>query len=184
MVMKAWLTIGAAAAVLAGLASPALGQSEQVLLIPGVGAELDVPGAHEMPDPGRTYKVVFDVVAAASDVDETNPGLVGVARFVNTLAKHGVPAEHRQILLVLHREATEVILENGAFRSRHDGHDNPNIELIQSLTKAGVEIRQCGQALIGREIDPETVLPEVQVDYWALTTLLKFQLDGYVKVGG
>lgn len=182
--MKTWLTVMVAATVLIGSASVALAQSDQALLITTVGAEFDVPGAHEMPDPTRTYKVVFDVVAAASEVGELNPGLVGAARFVNTLAKHGVPAEHRQVVLVLHREATEVILKNEAFRSRHNGHDNPNIALIENLKSAGVDIRQCGQALIGRKIDPETVLPEVQVDYWALTTLLKFQLDGYVKVGG
>ena len=159
-------------------------QATHELPIPGVGAEFDVPGAHELPDPQMTYKVVFDVAAEAQDVDEINPGLAFVGRFVNTLAKHGVSLEHRQIALVLHREATEVILKNPAFQARHDGRDNPNLEIIRSLVNAGVDIRQCGQALIGRDIDPETVLPEIQIDYWALTTLLKLQSEGYVKVGG
>jgi len=182
--MKNWFRGAAAATLLVSPIGLALAQSTQALPIPLVGAEYDVPGAHEMPDPGLTYKVVFDVAAAAPDVGDMNPRLVGAARFVNTLAKHGVPQEHRQIAVVLHRDATEVILNNAAFRARHDGHDNPNIALIQSLKKAGVDIRQCGQALIGREIDPKTVLPEIQVDYWALTTIVKLQLDGYVKVGG
>lgn len=182
--MTNWKKIAAYVALLLSPIGLALSQTTHELPIPGVGAEFDVPGAHEMPDPQMTYKVVFDVVAAAQDVGEINPGLVGVARFVNTLAKHGVTVEHRQVALVLHREATEVILENAAFQARHEGHDNPNIEIIRSLASAGVDIRQCGQALIGRDIDPETVLPEVQVDYWALTTLLKLQSEGYVKVGG
>jgi len=182
--MKSWLTVAAAAVVLVGSAGSAFAQSEHGLLIPGVGVEGDVPGAHEMPDPSLTYKVVFDVVAAAPAVGDMNPGLVGAARFLNTLAKHGVPAEHRQIAIVVHRDATEVILNNAAFQSRHDGHHNPNIALIQNLKKAGVDIRQCGQAVVGRNIDPETIMPEIQLDFWALTSLMKLQLQGYVRVGG
>lgn len=155
----------------------------QSLPIPHVGAEFDVPGAKEMPDPNLEYKVVFDIVAAAADVDDLNPGLVNAARFVNTLAKNGVPPENRQIAIVLHRAATEAALENDAHKARHDGHDNPNIALIQSLSEAGVDIRQCGQALIAREIDAHMLLPQVQLDYWALTTLLRMQFEGYVKVG-
>jgi intracellular sulfur oxidation DsrE/DsrF family protein len=169
------------------LVSPAglvLAQSAQPLPVPAVGAEFDVPGAHELPDPGLTYKVVFDVAAGAPAVGDMNPGLVAAARFVNTLAKHGVPADHRQVAVVLHRDATEASLGNAAFQARHDGHDNPNIALIRNMKKAGMDIRQCGQALVGRKIDPQAVLPEVQVDFWALTTLLKLQFEGYVRVGG
>ncbi len=181
--MKSWLTVMLVVTALVGLASPVLAQPGQALLVPGVGVEGNVPGAHELPDPSLTYKVVFDVVAAAPAVGELNPGLVGAARFLNTLVKYGVPAEHRQIAIVLHRDATEIILNNAAFQSRHDGNDNPNIALIQNLKKAGVEIRQCGQAVVGRNIDPKTIMPEIQLDFWALTTLMKLQLQGYVRVG-
>jgi intracellular sulfur oxidation DsrE/DsrF family protein len=94
-----------------------------------------------------------------------------------------VPAKNRQIAIVLHRASTENALNNEAYKARHDGRDNPNIELIRQLAAAGVDIRQCGQALIAREIDASSLLPEVQLDYWALTTLLRFQYDGYIKLG-
>jgi intracellular sulfur oxidation DsrE/DsrF family protein len=159
-------------------------QSDANLPVPSVGVKADVPGAVGMPDPGRDYKVVFDIVAGAPEVGDVNAGLTGVGQFLNTLDQQGVPAEHRNIAIVLHRDATEVILNNDAFKSRNNGHDNPNISLLKELRSAGVDIRQCGQAIVNMGIDPAAILPEVQLDYWALTTLLEFQLEGYVKVGG
>jgi len=37
--------------------------------------------------------------------------------------------------------------------------------------------------LIGRKIDPKQVNPDVQIDLWAMTTLVNLQLKGYVRVG-
>jgi intracellular sulfur oxidation DsrE/DsrF family protein len=86
--------------------------------------------------------------------------------------------------VVLHQGATEVILNNAAFKARNDGNDNPNIALIQDLKKAGVDLRVCGQAVLGRKIDPATIQPEIELDLWALTTLTNLELRGYVHVGG
>jgi len=33
-------------------------------------------------------------------------------------------------------------------------------------------------------VDPKDVLPDVQVDLWAMTTMVNLQLRGYVRVGG
>ncbi len=30
--------------------------------------------------------------------------------------------------------------------------------------------------VLGRDIDPDTILPEIQLDLWALTTLIDLQL--------
>lgn len=167
-----------------GLAGSALGQSSQALPIPGVAPAKEVPGAKELPDPNMTYKVVFDIATAAPKVDDVNPGLTGVARYLNTLARYGVPADHRRIAVVFHRGGTEVILQNDAFRARNHGHDNPNIALIRSLKNAGVDLRVCGQAVLANKIDPKTIQPQIELDLWALTTLVDFQLRGYVHVGG
>jgi intracellular sulfur oxidation DsrE/DsrF family protein len=169
---------------LVGISGLLFAASEQPLPIPGGEVAKDVPGAKELPDPKLTYKVVFDIAAAAPKVDEVNPGLTGVARYVNTLAKYGVPAEHRKIAVVLHRAATEIILNNETFRERNSGHDNPNLALIQSLKKAGVDLRVCGQAVLAHKIEPKTITPEIELDLWALTTLVNFETRGYVHVGG
>ena len=156
----------------------------QDLPVPSVNPTRDVPGAAMLPDPEATHKVVIDIVRSAENIGDVNPLLNATARYVNTLAKHGVPAENRQIAVVLHQGSTEIILRNEAFRARNDGHDNPNIEMIRNLSEAGVKFHVCGQAVMGREIDPATILPEIQLDLWALTTLIDLQSQGYVLVGG
>ncbi len=152
----------------------------QTLPIPGYAAARDVPGAKALPDPTMTYKVVFDIGKAAAKPDDVNPGLITVARYVNTLAKYGVPSDHRDIVVVFHQGGTEIILNNDAFKARNNGLANPNIALIQSLKKAGVDFRVCGQAVLGKKIDPKTIQPVIEVDLWALTTIIDLQLRGYV----
>jgi len=156
----------------------------QSLPVPDGPVARDLPGAKELPDPNLTYKVVFDIASAAPKIDDVNPMLTAVARYVNTLAKYGVPAEHRKIAVVFHQGSTEIVQSNEAFKARNDGHDNPNIALIQSLKKAGVDFRVCGQAVLGRKIDPKTIQPEIELDLWALTTLVNLELRGYVHIGG
>jgi intracellular sulfur oxidation DsrE/DsrF family protein len=132
---------------------------------------------------GFGYTQVFDISKAADKVDEVNPTLTAIARFVNTLAKNGVPAEHRKIAVVMHQGGTPIVLNNEASRARNQGHDNPNIAMIQNLARAGVDFRVCGQAVLASKIDPKTIQPEIELDLWALTTLVNLQTRGYVRVG-
>ena len=81
------------------------GAMAQDLPIPGVDPAKDQPGAHEYPDPKLTYKFVFDLSGGPETPDKVNPGLRGVAEFINTLAKYNVPASHRQLVVVFHRRA-------------------------------------------------------------------------------
>jgi hypothetical protein len=46
------------------------------------------------------------------------------------------------------------------------------------------ELRVCGQGLLGKKVDPKDVLPDVQLDLWAMTTMVNLQLRGYVPIGG
>jgi intracellular sulfur oxidation DsrE/DsrF family protein len=179
--MKILFCVGAAYAVLIGLSVQLPGQT---LAIPGGPVARDVPGAKDLPSPKVTYKVVFDIAKAAEKIDEVNPGLNLVVRYVNTLAKYGVPADHRKIAVVFHQGATDIVMNNDAFKARNEGHDNPNIALIQSMKKAGVDFRVCGQAVMGRKIDPKTIQPEIELDLWALTTIIDLELRGYVHIPG
>jgi len=181
---RVWIGSVSLLALLSALSGSALAQSAQPLPIPGYEAAKDVPGAHELPDPNMTYKVVFDIAKAADKPDEVNPGLAVAAQYFNTLAKYGVPADHRKIAIVIHQDATEIIQNNDAFKARNNGHDNPNMALIQSMKKAGVDFRVCGQAVLANKIDPKTIMPEIELDEWALTTIVNLQLRGYVHVGG
>lgn len=179
---KLWICAALLLAASLAASRPALAQSDQALPIPDQPAATDIPGAHELPDPGTTYKIVFDIGKAAPKVDDVNPGLVTIARYFNTLAKYGVPAERRKFVVVFHQGGTDIVLNSATFKARHDGHDNPNIAMIRSMKKAGIDFRVCGQALLANKIDPETVQPEIQIDLWALTTITNLELRGYIHV--
>ena len=161
----------------------AIAQSEQNLLIPGIAAAKELPGMKEMPDPNLTYKVIFDIERGAENVDQLNPGLVTVGRIVNTLAAHGISAEHRKIAVIFHGAATDIVQNNDAFKTRNSGHDNPNIAVLRTMKRAGVDLRVCGQAVQVRKIDPKTIQPEVELDLGAVFTLMNLQLRGYVRIG-
>ena len=163
------------------LAAPAWSQE---LPVPGVAAARDVPNAKELPNPKTEYKVLFDAVTGAAKPTEVDGMLTATARYLNTLAKHGVPPANRKIAVIFHGAGTPAILTNEEYRRRYNGADNPNIPLIQALKKAGVAFHVCGQAVLGAKIDQKDILPEIQVDLWALTTIVNLQLQGYVRVGG
>jgi intracellular sulfur oxidation DsrE/DsrF family protein len=165
---------------LIGLTGVAMAQD---LPIPGVEPAKDQPGAHEYPDPKLTYKIVFDLAQGPDSPDKVNPDLRGVAEFINTLAKYNVPASHRIIAVVFHQKGTPAILMNDEYRKRYNT-DNPNIQLIQAMKKAGVDFRVCGQAVLGMKIDPKTIQPEIQLDLWAGMTIPNLMMRGYQRLGG
>lgn len=179
------LLTAVAALALAGIALPV--QAQSALPIPDGPVARDVPGAKELPDPDRVYKIVFDIGDDAPSLDEPHPKLNMIANVLNTLAKYGVPAANRKIVVVIHHrtKGIDMILNDETYAARNPGHPkNPNIPLIKALTKAGVDFRVCGQGVLAHKLDPKTILPEIQIDLWAMTTLLNLQLDGYVHVGG
>jgi len=151
---------------------------------PHIGIAVDVPGAKELPDPKLIYKVVFDLAPAAKTPSEINPGLLTVGRFVNTLAKYGVPQDHRKFIVVFHRGSTPAILTNEEYKKRNNGVDNPNIKIMEQLKKAGVDFRVCGQSVTFNHIDPKTIQPIVELDLWAGITILNLTARGYVHLGG
>jgi intracellular sulfur oxidation DsrE/DsrF family protein len=170
------LTLGAT------LLAAGAARAQQPLPVPGVEPARDVPGAKEMPDPTIVHKVVFDMATASPKAGQVHPMLQAVARYVNTLARTGVPAANRKVAVVFHQGATDYVLTNDAYRARHEGQDNPNASMIQALRKAGVDFRLCGQAALARKIDRTDMMPEVQLDLWALTTIIALQQQGYVLI--
>jgi intracellular sulfur oxidation DsrE/DsrF family protein len=158
-------------------------QSAEKLPVAGYPAAKDVANAHELPDPNTDYKVVFSVAQIAKP-GEIHPMLKTIAQYLNTLARNGVPANHRHLAAVFHQGGGEIVMTNEAYKARFNGQDNPNVALIHELKQAGVDLRVCGQGLLGRKIEQSQVLPDIQVDLWAMTTMVNLQLRGYVRIGG
>jgi intracellular sulfur oxidation DsrE/DsrF family protein len=159
--------------------------SPQSLPVAGYEAARDLPGAHELPDPNMDYKVVFSVGQDSKNPAEVHPMLPTIALYVNTLAKYGVPASHRHIVVMFHQRSADfdIVMSNEAYKVRYEGKDNPNVALIHTLKQAGVDFRLCGQGLIGRKIDAKDVNPDIQIDLWAMTTMVNLQMKGYARVG-
>lgn len=162
---------------LVALTTPAWAQ----LPVAGVNPAREVPGNHEMPDPKTEYKVMF-MVGAGPKPTEVNPTLQAAARFLNTLANAGVPAEKRKFIVIVHG-GMDMVLKNDAYKARNNGQDNPNIAIFQALKKAGVDLRVCGQGVLALKYNMDDILPEIQVDQWAMTTMVNYSLKGYVKIG-
>jgi len=179
-----WIGSLAVFAIMTALPRSAHAQTAQALPIPSVDAAIDFPNEREMPDPNLIYKMVFDIGKASPKIDDVNPGLTFISRFYNTLAKGGVPADHRKFVVVFHQEGTDIALNNAAYKALKDGHDNPNIALIHSMKQAGIDFRVCGQGVMARKIEVATINPDIQVDQWAMTTITNLALRGYIHVPG
>lgn len=177
-IVKSWLVALFAASALI----PAIASAQ--LPIPGVEPAKDVPGSFLSPDANTEYKVVFDFTAVDENLDDPYPMLPLVAKYLNTLENLGVTEKNRKIAIVLHQGSGLIGLENEAFKARNNGKDNPNIALIKQLHAAGVSFHQCGQGVISRGLTEDDLLDEIQIDFWALTTLIELGRQGYVKIGG
>jgi intracellular sulfur oxidation DsrE/DsrF family protein len=180
MLWKSIVTTVGVGVMLVGTASGLLAQQ---LPVPGVEPARDVPNAKEMPNPSIVHKVAFDVATANPKDAKVHPMLAATARYLNTLAKTGVPASNRKIAVVFHQGSTDYVMTNDAYKARHEGQDNPNLPMIRALKKAGVEFHVCGQAVLGRKIDPKDISPEIQLDLWALTTIISLEQQDYVFIG-
>jgi intracellular sulfur oxidation DsrE/DsrF family protein len=180
---RALIAAALVAGAVAGYTTRVWTQSGEKLPMAGVAPAKDFAGAKELPDPATDYKVVFSVAANVKD-DEVHPTLKTIALYLNTLAHNGVPAKHRHIAAVFHQGGGDAVLANDVYKSRHKGVDNPNIAILKELKDAGVDMRVCGQGLLGKKVEPSQLLPGVQADLWAMTTMVNLQLRGYVRVGG
>ena len=126
----------------------------------------------------RDYKVAFEIAAPSNDPGRVNQSINTVARFLNMHAQAGVPQERVSGAIVAHGGASFELLDDAAYRERF-GVDNPNAELIRELVAKGQPVIICGQSAASRGIDPETLIPGVQVALSAMTAFLLLQDDGY-----
>lgn len=145
-----------------------------------------VEGIDEKPDPNVVYNVVFDFTAFAErddkkdEVDSAsmNWGLSDIGRILNLHAAAGVPKEKINFVAAVHGFATASFFTNAAYQEKYK-MDNPNIKVIEELTKVGVKFLICGQSLNWMGYKKEMLVPQVKVTLTAQTTLSSYQLKGY-----
>jgi len=150
----------------------------QTPALEGVGKMHPLPKAAYRPKKGEIYKVVFSLTRGASKPAEINPGLDHVARAVNIYASAGVPLSHLKFVAILYGPATEAALDDEHYREKF-GQANPNLALIRTLRKAGVDIAVCGQAVAEHGYHYDWIAPEVTLALSALTTITVLEHQGY-----
>lgn len=159
------------------IAPPVAAQSGEALLR-SVGAPTPVPDPSFRAPAGLDYKVVWDVTEAPAKPSEMPPGLARPANFLMIAEANGVPRDRVHLAIIVSGGATSAILTNEAYRAAH-GVDNRNIALLRAMTDAGVQVIVCGQALAGRKIARDQVLPFVRVATSATFARATLHAQGY-----
>jgi ubiquinone/menaquinone biosynthesis C-methylase UbiE/intracellular sulfur oxidation DsrE/DsrF family protein len=151
--------------------------SLQFPVIEGFGGVVAIDNAVDAPR--SEMKLVMDVTADTKGPEEVSKGLDRAARVLNLYGVSGLQASDIRITVILHGEATKSVLTDAAWESRFQVAKNPNLPLIETLQKAGVEVLVCGQALGYKKIDRSEVAVNIPVAAAAISVLMNRQTDGY-----
>lgn len=146
--------------------------------VPGHGGIFKIENPDEAPNPAIKYKIVIDVTMGSEDNSSVNPALHNIARMLNLHVVAGVPKENMDVVAVIHSKTTSSLLKNKAYKKLFQV-DNPNNELIDALSEAGVKLYVCGQSLIARGYDRKDINESIGISVSALTILTEYQLNGY-----
>lgn len=157
--------------------SEVFAQEAQFPIIKNYGGIYEIPNSVD-PDPEEDYNIVIDLKTLQRDKASLNPGLNNVARIMNLHGLGGVNPSNLQVAVVIHGGATDLVIDNEAYQKRYE-LDNPNLDLIDSLKEAGVEIFVCGQSLIAREYDFDEVNPQILQGLSMLTVFTTYMNKGY-----
>jgi len=169
--------LSALVAALLAAPCPAAAQSGEAL-IKSIGAQSPVPNPTFVADKSVEYKVAWDVTAGPAKPGERTPGLAQPANFLVNTDVNGVDRKRVHLAVVLHGAATFALMTNAAYKAKH-GVDNPNIDLLQALDGAGVQVILCGQAAVNRKIARDQLLPFVRVATTAGFALATLHAQGY-----
>jgi intracellular sulfur oxidation DsrE/DsrF family protein len=147
-------------------------------VIDGYGAAFVVEDRDVPLIPDHVYRVVYEITAYGNAPDGVNAELDRVARFLNLHGKNGVPTENMQLAIVVHGAALVNMLNDAAYQQRFE-IKNPNLELLQKLSDAGVKLYVCGQSMAGRGFAKAELARGVQLALSAMTMVHQLQDQGY-----
>ncbi len=129
-------------------------------------------------DTTSEFKVIFDITKSSEDKSVPNKYIATAARFLNMHANEGMNKTQLKVAMTIHGGAWQDVLNNETYKEKY-GVNNPNFDLINQLTKAGVDIIICGQTAGVRGITHENANPNVKFALSAMTALLQYQNNGY-----
>ncbi len=147
-------------------------------VIEGYGASYVIEDADVPLATDHIYKVVWEITDYAGEPDGINRSLDRVARFLNLHAANGLAPEDMQLGVVVHGRALMSMLSDASYQSRF-GQANPNLELLEALSAAGVEFFVCGQSMARRDFAKSELAEPVKLATSALTMVHQLQFEGY-----
>lgn len=153
-------------------------QNKSYPLITDYGAVEVIDFKVELPNPSAQYKLISEMYARQEDKKELYGMLDYSARIVNAHVAAGIPKHNIKLAVVVFSGATPIILNNEEYKKRF-GVDNPNIELLDKLVNAGVEVIVCGQSMVKQNIRPEQVHKGVQQAFSRITATSTLINQGY-----
>ena len=154
------------------------GQTKLNPVIKDYGTLFDVPFATDKPDPSRQYKIIVEAAATNEKPEELYAPFEHISRMYNLHVYAGVPQKNLQVEMVVFGPSVAVVLNNDAYKKKF-GVDNPNLKVIEEMTKAGIQIHACGQSVMLTGIDPATVNPNIDIVVSRFTTVSDRQMKGY-----
>ena len=85
--------------------------------IEGFGKMHALPKGAYQPDPAKSYRIVFAMMAASKEAGQVNPAIERVARAVNLYVSAGVPVSHLKLVAVAYGPATAVALKDTQYKA-------------------------------------------------------------------
>jgi intracellular sulfur oxidation DsrE/DsrF family protein len=156
----------------------ALCQTPSSPLIPQADGYAFIPTAAVQPSKTHIYKVAWDGTKSAKSPGQLLPVLNNAGSELNAFAVSKIPISHAKFIIAFHGDAVNGILKNDIYKQKF-GVDNPNIEVLKEMKKAGVKLFVCGQYLLGEKIDFKNITEEVSIASDALIVLMTYQNLGY-----
>ncbi|MBS0968626.1 sulfur reduction protein DsrE [Chimaeribacter arupi] len=151
----------------------------QTPTIEGYGKIHYLPESAYLPRTDKVHKIVFQITEQADAPDKVNKELDHLARTVNLYVAAGVPLSQLKFVGAISGAATDAILSNEHYHEVF-GIKNPNAALIEQLTRAGVDLAVCSQAVAGHHYPYDAIDPHVTLALSSLTTITSLEEDGYV----
>jgi intracellular sulfur oxidation DsrE/DsrF family protein len=131
-----------------------------------------------------SHKIVFDFNSPELSPAEPNPGLVAIADLLNTFKQQGTKAANLHIVVVMHGAATELVLDSAAYRQKKNVEQgNPNLALMQQLSRDGVLFVVSKKSLTAKNIAEADLQPMVKIGPTADLVFFNFEENGYVYTG-
>lgn len=129
------------------------------------------------PDNNLAYKIVYKITTGETR-EGINKGLNGIAHAINMLGCTDIKSNAVNIVATIQGAATKIVLNDKTYQEMY-GEKNPNTKVIELLSKYGVKLFVCSQAIAYKNIKETQINKNITQALSGSSVLLNYQLNGY-----